>query len=144
MPINIKKDRILIGRLIFFVNTGSFALKMMPLIRGITKRKKTVFIIAIMLSAWSLGLDIAWYNFFLYIPIIYIIASVPISPGGLGVVEFFFLAFFAVGVVSESEVLALALVARFVPMFCSLPGLVVALTGPKLPRAEQIRAELTD
>ena len=111
---------------------------------GITFVGQTVFIIGIMLSAWSLGLDIAWYQFFLYIPIIYIIASVPISPGGLGVVEFFYLAFFAVGAVSESEVLALALVARFVPMFCSLPGLVVALTGPKLPRTEQIRAELTD
>ncbi len=111
---------------------------------GITFVGQTVFIIGIMLSAWSLGLDVAWYKFFLYVPIIYIIAAVPISPGGLGVVEFFFLAFFAVGAVSESEVLALALVARLVPMFCSLPGLVVAWTGPKLPRAEQIRAELTD
>ncbi|MDY7010904.1 MAG: lysylphosphatidylglycerol synthase transmembrane domain-containing protein [Planctomycetota bacterium] len=111
---------------------------------GITFVGQTVFIIGIMLSAWSLGMDIAWYKFFVYIPIIYIIASVPISPGGLGLVEFFYLTFFAVAAVSESEVLALALTARLIPMLCSLPGLVVALTGPKLPPAEQIRAELTD
>ncbi len=108
---------------------------------GITFFGQTVFVIGIMLSAWSLGLDIAWYQFFLYIPIIYIIASVPITPGGVGLVELLYVAFFDVG---ASEVLALALTVRLIPMLCSLPGLVVALTGPKLPRAEQIRAELAD
>lgn len=111
---------------------------------GITFVGQTVFIIGIMLSAWSLGIDIVWYKFFVYIPIIYIIASIPISPGGLGLVEFFYLTFFAVAAVSDSEVLALALTVRLIPMLCSLPGLVVALAGPKLPPPEQIRAELTD
>ena len=41
------------------------------------------------------------------------------------------------------EILALALLARLVPMFWSLPGVLVAVTGPKRPSSAEIEAELT-
>jgi len=101
------------------------------------------FIAAIMLAGMSLGLAVPWYHYCLYVPLIYIIAAVPISPGGLGVAEAFYVAFFVPCGAGVSEVLALALVARLIPMICSLPGLIVMLRGPSLPAAEQMQAELT-
>ena len=82
-----------------------------------------------------------WYAFFIYVPLIYIIGAVPITPGGVGVVEGAYLTFFAASPVSQ--VLALALLARLIPIFWSLPGLIVAITGPRLPKAEEIEAELS-
>ena len=67
-------------------------------------------------------------------------------PGGLGVTETFYVTFFSSAAgstgVAASQILALALVARLIPMLVSLPGLAVALTGPKLPKAAQMKAEL--
>jgi len=101
------------------------------------------FISAIMLIGFSLGLKIQWYQYFLYVPLIYIVAAVPASPGGLGVTEMFYITFFTSKSVSASEILVMALAARIIPMICSLPGVIVALKGPKVPSAEQIEAELT-
>jgi len=92
------------------------------------------------LAGASLGLDIAWYEYFVYVPLIYIIGSVPITPGGIGLVEQLFLLYFAAA--NPSRVLALALLARLIPILWSLPGAVVAVTGPKLPRTEAMEAEL--
>jgi len=89
----------------------------------------------------SLGLEIPWFQYVIYIPLIYIIAAVPIVPGGVGLAESFFVTFFAAWG-GESEVLALALLARLVPMFWSLPGVLVAVTGAKRPSAAEIEAEL--
>ncbi|MCK4600900.1 MAG: flippase-like domain-containing protein, partial [Phycisphaerae bacterium] len=90
----------------------------------------------------SLGLQIPWYSYFVYIPLIYILGAVPLTPGGVGLIEKFYVVFFVAAAVGASEVLALALLARLLPMFWGLPGAVVAVTGPRLPKAEAIKAEL--
>ncbi len=108
----------------------------------ITFGSQVVFITGLMLAGKSFGLPTPWYHYFLYCPLIYIIASVPLTPGGAGVMEWFFVKFFAVGETTASAVLALALVARLGPMICSLPGIGVALTGAKLPKGEDIEAEM--
>ncbi len=97
---------------------------------------------AIGLIGKSLGLQIPFYNYFVYIPLIYIIGAVPLTPGGVGLIEKFYLVFFVSALVTPSEVLALALLARIIPIFWGLPGAVVAITGPKLPKADQMQAEL--
>lgn len=83
---------------------------------------------------------VAWYRYFIYIPLIYILGAIPITPGGIGLVEKLYIVFFAA--VSPSTVLALALLARFAPMIWSLPGLGVYLSGPKVPKAAAMEAEL--
>ena len=108
---------------------------------AITFLGQMCFIAAIMLAGMSLGLDLPWHHYYLYVPLIYIISSVPISPGGLGVAETFYVAFFTPCGAGASEVLALALVARLIPMICSMPGLIVMLRGPSLPGSEQMQAE---
>lgn len=102
---------------------------------------QVAFIGCIVLLGRALGLAIPWYQYFVYVPLIYIIASIPIVPGGVGLAEGSFVTFFAVWA-TQSEILALALLARLVPMFWALPGVVVAVTGPKIPPAAELEAEL--
>lgn len=89
------------------------------------------------------GVHCQWYTYFLFIPLIYIMAAgVPI-PGGVGSTELLYLwAFFTIAGMDPSGVLALALLARLTELFWSLPGLIVALTSPKMPKAKDMQAEL--
>jgi uncharacterized protein (TIRG00374 family) len=109
---------------------------------GVTLVGQTLWIGSMVLASRSLSLATSWTSFFLYVPLIYTIASVPLTPGGLGLVEKFFVVFFATGTVSASEVVALALLVRLIPMFWSVPGAVVAVTGARVPPAGDIQAEL--
>ena len=87
----------------------------------------------------ALGLDVPVGLYFLFVPVIYILAAIPVSIGGLGVVEGMYVVFFAQSPgVDASAVLALALLARFTPMLLSLPGLVFWLTerGARRPAGE--------
>lgn len=99
---------------------------------------------SIALLGLSLHLDTPWYNYFVYIPLIYIIGALPITLGGVGLIEQLYVGFFASMTMGASEILALALLARLVPMVWALPGILVAVTGPKLPRAAVMEAELAD
>ena len=114
---------------------------------GMTFGAHVVWVGALVLLGMSLGLtslgpddQIPWYDYFVYVPLIYIIGAVPITPGGVGLLEKLYLLYFASA--NASMVLALALLARFIPIFWSLPGAVVAVTGPKLPPADAMEAEL--
>jgi len=98
------------------------------------------FIGSIGLVGASLSLPSGWYEYFLYVPLIYIVGAVPVTPGGVGLVEKLYVVLFASA--APSGALALALLARGVQVLCGLPGLVVAVTGPKLPKAQTIEAEL--
>lgn len=109
---------------------------------GITLIGQTLWIGSMVLVGWSLSLSTNWTSYYLYVPLIFTIAAVPLTPGGLGLVEKFFVVFFATGTVSASEVVALALLARLMPMFWSVPGAVVAVTGAKVPPVTDIQAEL--
>jgi len=90
----------------------------------------------------SLSLPAAWYSYFVYIPLIYIIGSVPLTPGGVGLVEKFYVVFFTGAGCTPSAIMGLALLSRLIPMVWGLPGLVVALAGPGLPKAAAVQAEL--
>jgi hypothetical protein len=101
------------------------------------------FVGAIALVGESLQLPVAWHAYFLYVPLIYIIGAVPISPGGVGVIEAAFFHFFVhVEGCAASAAFALAVLARLIPIFWGLPGAVVAVRGPRLPKGEAIEREL--
>ena len=72
----------------------------------------------------ALGLPIPLYLYVVFLPVIYIIGSVPVSIAGLGVIEGLYIVLFCgASSVAASSVLALALLARLTPMAVSLPGL---------------------
>ena len=99
-----------------------------------------IWIASLILIGRSLSLGVPWYVYFLYIPLIYIIGSVPLTPGGVGWIENLYLAFFAAA--NPNAVLAFALLARLIPMLWALPGLVVAVTGARVPEVQAMEAEL--
>ena len=95
----------------------------------------------------SVSLSVPWYSYFVYVPLIYILGAVPLTPGGVGVVEYFFFLFFAQsgGVAqleAEQAAFALALLSRFMRIFWGLPGAIVAVRGAQLPKTETMQAEL--
>ncbi len=111
---------------------------------GIASSGHLCFITGFMLLGMGLGMPTAWYGYFLYIPMIYVIGSVPVTPGGIGLIEGLFVAFFVVGDVGVSSVLVLALLGRLLPILLSLPGLAVFLMGPQTPDAETIKHEMEE
>ncbi len=108
----------------------------------ITFGAHVIWVGSIALLGMSLHLETSWYLYFVYVPVIYIIGAVPVTPGGVGVVETLYVGFFISSTVGASEILALALLARLILIFWSLPGAVVAVTGPKIPKAREMKAEL--
>ncbi|MFW6065450.1 MAG: lysylphosphatidylglycerol synthase transmembrane domain-containing protein [Planctomycetota bacterium] len=109
---------------------------------AITAVSQTLFVGSIALTGVSLSLDVHWYEYLAYIPLVYILGAVPLTPGGVGLVEAFFVQFFRSPSVNPSEILAMALLARLIPVFWGLPGAVVAVTGAKLPRTAAMESEL--
>ncbi|KKN92893.1 hypothetical protein LCGC14_0204220 [marine sediment metagenome] len=105
---------------------------------GISVIAHIFFVGGVVLLGESLSLNVPWHNYFLFIPLIYVIGAVPITPGGIGLVEQLYLVFF---LVDPSQGLALALLARLMPILCGLPGLWVFLTGPRPPKGALIKAE---
>jgi hypothetical protein len=111
---------------------------------GITFVAQTMWIAGIAVAGRALAIQTPWYQYFLYVPLIYVIGAVPVTPGGAGLVEACYKLFFASAVVGDEQALALALTARVLDVVRGLPGLVVAITGAKLPPAEQLQAELDE
>ncbi|MFP4055154.1 MAG: lysylphosphatidylglycerol synthase transmembrane domain-containing protein, partial [Phycisphaerae bacterium] len=115
---------------------------------GITFGAHVLFIGAIAMAGHAVGVPAPWYAYYLYVPVIYIIGAVPVTPGGVGIIENFYRVFFAayfVGIpagVTESRIFALAMLARFIPFLWGLPGVLVAITGPKIPKPDDLQAEL--
>lgn len=108
----------------------------------ITLGAQIIWMSSIAMLGMSLHIATPPHTYFIFVPVIYIIGALPLTPGGMGVVEAGYVEFFSSAQCGPSTVLVLAMLARLVPMLISLPGLVVAVTGPKLPPADRIQAEL--
>ncbi len=112
----------------------------------LTVGSQLIWITSVALIGLSLGLSsgprppIPFYSYYAFVPVIYILAAVPATPGSLGVLETLYV--WAFPSAEASLVVLLALIARLVPMLCGIPGAVVAITGPKFPKADQMQAEL--
>lgn len=108
----------------------------------ITLGAHACFVGFIALMGTSLSVPTPAYNYFIYVPLIYILGAIPLTPGGVGLVEAFYVDFFQSPQCGASEILVLAMLARLIPIFWGLPGAVVAVTGARLPKGAAIQAEL--
>ncbi|MBL7221677.1 MAG: flippase-like domain-containing protein [Phycisphaerae bacterium] len=115
--------------------------KTLAQVAGMTLAAPAIWVAALALMGQSIDLPIPWHSYFLYIPLIYILGSVPLTPGGAGWIEYLYLVFFA-GLANSSEILAFAVLARLVPITWAIPGMIVAISGPKRPRIQTMQAEL--
>jgi uncharacterized membrane protein YbhN (UPF0104 family) len=100
-----------------------------------------IWITGIALIGMSLNIDTKVYNYFLNTPLIYILAAGIPTPGGVGGVEALYRVAFH-DVSNVSQIVALAVLARMMTIFCGLPGAIVAITGPKLPKSAAMQTEL--
>jgi len=82
----------------------------------------------VVLLGWALGLGVPWPHYFLHVPLIMIISAVPVTPGGIGLMEQLYLLYFAAAG-NPSLVLALAVLVRATTLAGALPGGLVAAFG---------------
>jgi uncharacterized membrane protein YbhN (UPF0104 family) len=100
-----------------------------------------IWITGIALIGLSLHIHTGFYNYFLKTPLIYILSAGIPTPGGVGGVEALYrIAFHDVS--NVSQIVALAVLARMMTIFCGLPGAIVAITGPKLPKSAAMQTDL--
>ena len=103
---------------------------------------QVVWVGSIALLGAALSLDVAWYMYFVYVPLIYVVGSIPLTPGGVGLIEGLYVRFLVTPTIGASEVVALALLARLIPILWSLPGAVVVVRGARLTDTRTMKAEL--
>jgi glycosyltransferase 2 family protein len=90
----------------------------------------------------ALGMDGSLLHYLIFIPIGFLIAAIPITPQGFGVMEGAFILFFTGGGLtnSDSQAFALALALRLTQLLWALPGGLVPLLGAHVPRAAELEA----
>lgn len=94
------------------------------------------------LLARSLGIHVSPYYFFLFIPIIAIIAALPISMGGLGVREQTGVLLFAAIGIAESHAVSIEFMAYLVAVFTSLPGGLVFMFRKQKEQVKDPKPEM--
>ena len=92
-------------------------------------------VLSVMFIGMSLGVNLHWYQYFLYMPLIMIITAVPITPGGVGVMEELFLYFFS-SAGDPQKILAMALLFRLALIVTGLPGGIVFIRSEKISQQE--------
>jgi len=94
-----------------------------------------LFVLALVLFGHELGVKAEAKYYFIFFPISWLLGTLPISPGGGGVVEWVVKVMFVqIPGVSGEEALALALGQRLLWLVGSLPGAVIHLAGRHLPK----------
>ena len=82
----------------------------------------------------NLGIEVEFKYYFIFFPIVWVASVIPVSIGGIGVVEgLLVLLFVKAGAVGEAA-FALSLCQRVIIMLGALPGLGIHLFGAHLPR----------
>jgi hypothetical protein len=94
-----------------------------------------ITVLALWLVGWDIGIDVPAKYYFVFFPISWLLGAVPISVGGLGIMEGWLkMMFMRVGTISGKDALALALCQRLIFLLASLPGAVIHLIGAHLPK----------
>lgn len=92
-------------------------------------------VIAMWLIGREIGIDVPAKYYFIFFPISWLLGAVPISVGGLGIMEGWLkMMFMRVGTISSENALALALCQRLIFLIVSLPGAIIHLIGAHLPK----------
>ena len=107
-----------------------FNKKSLPKLIGLTLFAQILAVLSVMFIGIGLSMQIDWYLYFLYVPLIIIISAVPLTPGGVGVMEELYLIYF-VSASNNNKVLLLAVLVRFTIIISNLPGVFVALLDKK-------------
>ena len=101
-------------------------------------------IVAIFCLARSLGIEVQFHYFLVFIPVIVMIAAIPVSMAGWGVQEAVFQMFFGSVGVSATEAITLSFVYRIsYGLLWSLPGGVFLMWRKDRPSAHDVEEAMT-
>ena len=89
-----------------------------------------IMISCIYLGGRILVPGLGYHNYLVLLPPIWMISSIPIAPGALGLMEVSYQTFFGWIGVSGTAALSLSLFHRFARLLWSLPGLIFYIRGP--------------
>jgi uncharacterized membrane protein YbhN (UPF0104 family) len=105
---------------------------------GLTFLAQSMVITGFYYIGVSLGIEASIKYYFVFFPISWVVGALPISPGGIGVLELGLVGLFMLlpGVTSEHG-MALALCQRAIFLLCSVPGIVIHVSGFHLPPAQE-------
>jgi len=96
---------------------------------------QSLHVIAMWLVGKQLGIVAPAKYYFIFFPLSWLLGALPISVGGLGIMEGWLkVMFMRVSTMSGQEALALALCQRFIMLFASLPGALIHMVGAHLPK----------
>lgn len=94
-----------------------------------------ITVMAMWLLGREIGIDVPAKYYFIFFPVSWLLGAVPISVGGLGIMEGWLkVMFMHVGTISSKNALALALCQRLIFLIVSLPGAFIHLIGAHLPK----------
>ncbi|MCK4850550.1 MAG: flippase-like domain-containing protein [Phycisphaerae bacterium] len=100
-----------------------------------------ILLSCVYLGGRALAPEAAYHSYLVLIPAIWMISSVPITPGAVAWMEWWYQMFFARVGVSATAALSLSLFNRFLWLLWAVPGLIIYIKGPGLPAAEQYSIE---
>lgn len=96
---------------------------------------QSLVVLAFWLLGRNLGIEAGAKYYFVIFPVTWVVAAVPISPAGVGILEAGMVELFTRLAASSAEsALALAFCQRFVWVLASLPGGAIHLLGAHLPK----------
>ncbi|MHC4463852.1 MAG: lysylphosphatidylglycerol synthase transmembrane domain-containing protein [Planctomycetota bacterium] len=96
---------------------------------------QSTHVIAMWLVGREIGIAAPAKYYFIFFPLSWLLGALPISVGGLGIMEGWLkVMFMQVGAISGKEALALALCQRLIMLFASLPGALIHTIGAHLPK----------
>ncbi|MBA7655673.1 hypothetical protein ES703_63580 [subsurface metagenome] len=103
---------------------------------GLTLCLQSLVITAFWLLGTSIpGMEVEVKYFFVFFPVSWILGTLPVSIGGVGVVEgVLYILLWKFGGAGEAEALAIVWYQRFIWWFASVPGMVINLRGAHLPK----------
>lgn len=96
---------------------------------------QSLHVIAMWLVAEQLGISAPAKYYFIFFPLSWLLGALPISVGGLGIMEGWLkVMFMQVSTMTGKEALALALCQRLIMLLASLPGALIHMIGAHLPK----------
>jgi uncharacterized protein (TIRG00374 family) len=100
---------------------------------GLTFIAQSMSIAGFIIIGKSMGITVPLKYYFVFFPIGWVIGAIPISPGGIGVLELGLVGLFKLVGVPAAQATVLAFCQRIVFLLGSLPGIVIHLCGAHLP-----------
>ena len=103
---------------------------------GLTLCMQSLVITAFWLLGTSIpGMEVEVKYFFVFFPVSWVLGILPVSIGGVGVVEgVLYILLWKFGGAGEAEAFAIVCYQRFIWWFASVPGMVINLRGAHLPK----------